>query len=257
MANDLKTATSSAPAIQQDIDPFEEFANQHGRQSFINGDLLRFTKHGIYKAGQEQEEIEEGTRMLAFMPGLMKGQVRWENNSPVKHLVGLVVEGFKPPARETLGDLDQDKWPKLGGKPNDPWQFTFYLPLLDESGQLYTYVTASKGGEQTLGDLVKKYVNNKKMHPDLVPIVKLNRTSYDHPEYGETFKPLLKIDGWSKVPADFDDLKASMNGGDEPELIESKVETFAVKAAAKPKTKEKVVPLARGKDKSPKKGMRF
>ncbi len=256
MANNLTNTTSSMPAVSPEVDPYDEFAAEHGRQTFINGELLRFTKHGVYKAGQEQEEIDEGTRMLAFMPGLMKGQVRWENNSPVKYLVGLVAEGFKPPTRESLGDLDQDKWPKLGGKPNDPWQFTFYLTMLDENGQLYTFVTSSKGGEQTLADLVKKYSANKKMHPDLVPIIKLNRSSYEHPEYGETFKPILKVDGWSKVPADFDDLKASMNGGDEPAAIEDKVETFAAKT--KPKTKEKVVvPIARGKDKSPKKGMRF
>jgi hypothetical protein len=256
MANDL---AKTNPATE--IDPYEKFSQTYGQQSFITGDLLRFTKHGASTAGQDQEEIEDGTRMLAFMPGLQIGQVRWENNQPVKHLIGLVCEGFEPPPRESLGDLDESKWPKLGGQPNDPWQETVYLPMLNDEGQLYTYVTSSKGGKSALAKVTKAYTTRRKMHPDEIPILQLNVTSYDHPQYGETFKPVFKIDGWAKAPADFDELKATLTNGNgaDVEAIEDKSTTFPIKTAkVKEKEKPKTAPPppARGRS-GPKKGMRF
>jgi hypothetical protein len=265
MANNLAKTSAQTPATMSDVDPFEEFVKEHGRQSFINGDLLRFTKHGAWKAGPEQEVVEDGTRMMAFIPGLTKGWVRWEDNKPVENLVGLVAEGFKPPKRDDLGNLDKDMWPKLGGKPNDPWQYTFYLPMLDEHGQLYTYVTSSNGGEQTLSNLIRVYNDHKKQKPKEIPIVQLNATSYPHPEYGETFKPILKPDGWGNIPADFAELKASMDDDDQDDIQDREPETFVTKSITKaaPKEKEKekekqkVVPMRGNKGAPNKKSTRF
>jgi hypothetical protein len=245
MANDITTPRNT------EIDPFAEFGDEFGGMAHIHGDLLRFTKHGKYKAGQEQEEIEEDTRVLAYMPGLMRGYVKWQNQQPVRHVIGLVAEGFKPPSREELGDLDKSLWAELSGKPIDPWQYTAYLPMLDDTGQLYTYVTASKGGLGMLSELSKKYAARRKMFPDDIPIIKLGSRSYDHPDYGETFAPVFKIDGYAKIPADFDELQGSMmNGNDEPDAIEDKTQSFPIKSA-KSKSKTPPPPVARGKDKSP------
>ena len=252
MTNELTTPRNT------DVDPYAEFGNEFGGLAHIHGDLLRFTKHGRYKAGQEQDEIENGTRMLAYMPGLMRGYVKWQDQKPVKHVLGLIGEGFKPPEREELGDLDQSVWAELNGKKIDPWQYTAYLPMLDDSGQLFTYVTSSKGGLSALSDLSKKYAARRKMQPNDIPIVVLDGRSYDHPDFGETFAPVLRVDGWAKTPADFDELKGSFNGDgrDDQALLEAKTEAFPIKGKVKPKAA--AAPVRGSKDKAPpRKGNRF
>ena len=253
MANNLTTPRNT------EIDPYAEFGDEFGGLSHIHGDLLRFTKHGKYRAGQEQDEVEDGTRVLAYMPGLQKGYVKWQNQQPVKHVIGLVAEGFRPPEREELGDLDQDLWNELSGKKIDPWQYTAYIPMLDDTGQLYTYVTSSKGGLSMLSELSKKYAARRKMHPDDIPIIKLNSRSYDHPDYGETFAPVFKIDGWAKTPTDFDELHNVLvnGGGDDLAVLEDKTQAFPIKSA-KSKPKAAAQPARGGKDKAPpKRGNRF
>jgi hypothetical protein len=250
MANDIV----KKKAASTEVDPYEQLGEGAGSFQHIHGNLLRFTKHGVYKDGQGQEEIEEDTRMLAYMLGLKKGFVKWDEGQPVNHILGLVAEGYQPPAREELGDLDQDDWPELNGRPIDPWQFTYYLPMLDEEGELHTFVTSSDGGKQVINDLGKRYGKRRRMKPDEIPIVKLQSTSYIHKKYGETFKPQFKIDGWAKIPQDFDELKAALAGGDDTPAIEEKTVPFAIKRNAKPKVKAKAEAPARG---GKKKGTRF
>jgi hypothetical protein len=255
MANNLVTPNTT------DIDPYAEFGDEFGGLSYIHGDLLRFTKHGKYKAGQEQEEVEDGTRVLAYMPGLMKGYVKWQDQKPVKHVLGLVAEGFHPPSRDELGDLEVKLWTELNGKKIDPWQYTAYIPMLDDTGRLYTFVTASKGGLGMLSELSKKYAPRRKMRPDDIPIIKLGGRSYDHPDYGETFAPVFKIDGWAKIPTDFDELKQLLanggGGGEDQAVLEDKTTTFPIKSAkSKPKA---AAPAAATRGKAPPrtKGNRF
>jgi len=254
MANNLQTTSSLTPA---EIDPFDAFGNEFGGQTHIHGHLLRFTKHGDYKYGQDQEEMDEGTRMLAYLPGLMKGMVKWEDQRPVKHLIGLVAEGFQPPLREELGDHDKSKWRELSGQQIDPWQFTAYLPMLDDQGELYTFVTSSKGGLGTLSELSKSFARRRKMHPNDIPIVKLLRRSYQHAEFGETFAPVFRVDGWSKIPADFDELKSALTNGGAVDAIEDKATEVFVSKTTRAKPKEKVQERPARKAASGKKGVRF
>src|SRR6266850_4943662 len=120
MANDV-TRPASTDATPRD--PYAEYASEVSTRPFV-GDLLRFSKHGQYKAGQEQEVIDTGTKMFVFMPGLKRGYVKWSESQPVAHLMGLVSDGFHPPPREELGDLNEDEWETLNDKPIDPWQPT-------------------------------------------------------------------------------------------------------------------------------------
>jgi hypothetical protein len=259
MANDVAKNGKNGTALTTGVvDPFEEFANEFGVQSHINGDLLKYTKHGVWKSGQEGETVDLGTRMLAYIPGTERGYVKWQNQKPVQHHVGLVEEGYKPPTREELGDTDESKWGELNGRKIDPWQMTIYLPMLDEFGQLYTYSTSSKGGFGAIADVVKKYNARKIMRPGEIPIVQLQGRSYDHEDYGETFAPVLRVEGWAKTPKDFEDLKASLNGGvDETDVIEDKVQVFAIKAPAKAEKKAVVAKAATDKKSQGKKGVRF
>jgi hypothetical protein len=208
------------PAIPTSADPWSDYASEANARGPIQGLLLRFTKHGEFKAGQDGEEVPEGTRLLVYMPGLQRGWVKWEDQKPVRHIIGLVAEGYRPPPRSELGDMDQADWPMLNGRPIDPWQNTNYVTMLDEGGQIYTFVTASKGGLSALGELVDQYAKRRRMKPDEIPVIELHARSYQHKEYGETFAPQLKITGWAGIPENFTELASAMEpDGDEGEGV--------------------------------------
>ena len=242
-----------------ELDPFAELGSE-ANQRRIHGNLLRYTKHGAYKTGLDQETLALGTRMLAYMPGLEKGWIKWRDNQPVQYIMGYVRERFQVPERETLGDLDQALWQELGGRKLDPWQLTFHLVMLDENGELHTFVTSSKGGKDAIAKLSTAYSEHKKMKPEEIPIIQLQGESYSHREFGETFKPIFKVDGWSKIPNDFTELETAMSGGGEiednsaPFLIEAKP---VVNVQEKVKSKAPAPPPTRGKSKNGRKGVRF
>lgn len=212
MANNVTTPAST------DIDPYAEFANEQSQRPFA-GDLLRFSKHGQYKAGQEQEVIDTGTRMFVYMPGLKRGWVKWAESQPVAHIMGLVSEGFKPPPREELGDDNEDEWETLNDKPMDPWQITNHLPMCNTKGEVFTFVTSSKGGLSEIGKLSGMYAERHRMKPNEIPVIELESRSYDHKLYGETLAPVFKVIGWVKPPETFAELTAPVDGGSDETLV--------------------------------------
>ena len=64
-----------------------------------------------------------------------------------------VADGKLPSKRSDLGDQDRSAWETDDhNEPRDPWQFTNYLPMMDENGVLYTFTTSSAGGRATVSD---------------------------------------------------------------------------------------------------------
>lgn len=186
--------------------PFEEAGREAER--FIVGDLLKFSK-GEWLAGQENMEIPMGTRLLANMDMLMRGWVRWEDNKPAEQIMGLVVEGYVAPKRNTLGwgydastknedDADKTDWLiDNSGIARDPWQETWYLPLreLDKNGEptgsLFTFAASSTGGRDAVKQLCGVYGKAMRYHPDEFPVVALGYDAYTHsnPQYGKIKTP--------------------------------------------------------------------
>lgn len=235
---------------QGEIDPFDRVANRSGGPSHITGDLLRFTKRGEFRAGQEKDLIPEGTRMMVYMPGLKEGYVRWQDGRPTQHLVGLVSE-FEAPDRNTLGDLDPSTWPLLGGKPNDPWQFTYYLIMCDQQGQIYTYVTSSETGCGAVSGLAKMYAPRRRMKPDEIPVISLHSRPWKHVEFGDMVAPELKVVGWSKIPDTFAEIASNLAVSEQPLLgsalepdeqleVETVQEQFELEPAPAPTPRAKV-----------------
>jgi hypothetical protein len=213
MVNDVTRPSGAAPR-----DPYAEYADEVSTRPFA-GDLLRFTKHGQYKAGQEQDVLDTGTRMFVFMPGLKRGWVKWGEGQPLTHIMGLVSESFRPPPREELGDLNEDEWETLNDRPIDPWQTTNYLPMCNTRGEIFTFVTSSKGGLSEIGKLSDMFAGRRRMKPDEIPVIELQARSYDHKDYGETFAPVFKVIGWVPVPSTFTELTAAVDDGSDETLV--------------------------------------
>jgi hypothetical protein len=166
----------------------------------ITGTLLRFSK-GDFLAGQDGVDVPIGSRFVAIMDSLLVGWIRWENNAVSDHSkMGSVVEGFQPERRSDLGDHDKDRWEVDNeSQPRDPWQFSNYLILHDvESGEVYTFATASKGGLGAIGELCKVYGNAMRQKPDQYPVVKLDVGSYQHRDrsLGRIKFPIFEIVDW-------------------------------------------------------------
>jgi hypothetical protein len=175
--------------------PFEAYGDATNSRHII-GTLLKFSK-GDYLAGQSSEDIPLGTVMTAIMDHLMVGWVQWCDNAPTQHVMGRVVEGYVPPRRAELGDMDQSQWERDDrGDPKDPWQLTNYLPMVGQD-ETYTFTTSSKGGIGAIGELCKVYGRHMRERPEEYPRIKLEVGSYMHSDkqFGRIRFPVFKVNG--------------------------------------------------------------
>jgi len=171
----------------------------------FTGKLLKFSK-GDYTAGKENDEVALGTRMVANMESLAVGWSRWVDNKLTEQRLGLIAEGFKPPRRPDLGDMDKEAWPidEENDEPIDPWKFTNNIVMANaETGELYTFTTSSRGGLNAIGVLSKTYGETRHLHPDEWPIIELGCGSYQHSNraYGRIKFPTFGMVGWSPKDA--------------------------------------------------------
>lgn len=178
----------------------------------IRGKLLKFSK-GDYLAGEQNEDVEAGTRFIAKMDDLMVGWQCWKDNKPTDAVMGRLGDGFQPPRRETLGDDDESQWEAdpQSGELRDPWQFSnaVLLRILDEQDRvtdgdddesrgIYTFTTSSRGGINAMGALAKKYGSTMRQHPDEWPVIQIGVDSYNHKnkQFGRIKVPMFKVVGW-------------------------------------------------------------
>ena len=190
---------------QLEMNAFESYGSQVAQRAIV-GKLLKFNK-GDWLAGEDDEEIEDGTTFVANMDQLLVGWVKWVDNKPEQQLMGLIIEGHQSPKRDSLGDLDQGLWEvDAQGKPRDPWQFTNYvlmkMPGADggKDENLFTFATSSRGGLNCIGELCKQFGKEMRQRSDEYPIVEIGTGAYNHPnkEFGRIKIPTMKIVGWEK-----------------------------------------------------------
>jgi hypothetical protein len=181
------------------MDPLVAFANEIAPK-FIVGKLLKFTK-GDYFAGEENKPIPLGTRFIVGIDYLLNGWVRWQGGRPVEHRMAHVINGDRPQLRSDLGYQDESKWEvDNSGQLRDPWQITSYVPMVDEeSGAVFTFSTASRGGRNAIADLCREYVKGRHDHPDDFPVVEVQCGSYKHQnsQFGRIKFPAFKLVSWT------------------------------------------------------------
>jgi len=178
--------------------PFADYARAVNQRTIV-GDILKFSK-GDWSAGQNDDEIDEGTQFVAVMDELLIGWVKWEGGRPSEHRMGKLAEGFRPAKRADLGDTDEGDWETDNiGKPRDPWQLTNYLILKEVEGdRLFTFAPSSRGGLSAIGQLCDVYGRMLRQKPDQFPVIEIGTSSYKHDSYGKVKVPVLKVVGWEK-----------------------------------------------------------
>jgi len=175
---------------------FEAYADGIDNQRIL-GTILKFTK-GDWLIGRDGEECPE-KELIAVVPGLVHGWIRWEDNRPVEQVMGLLIDSFTPPDRSTLGHLDKATWERdASGEPRDPWQQGLYLPMVTVDGKtVYTFTTSSDGGRRRgVAPLCREYGHRIRQHPSELPIARLEQDSYLHSDrsVGRVKYPLFPVD---------------------------------------------------------------
>jgi hypothetical protein len=180
---------------------FEAYADDVDSQ-MIAGALLKFTK-GDWLVGRDGDECPE-SELVAIVPLLVHGLIRWDANRPVEHAMGLLIEGFVPPNRDELGHHDKTQWElDSKGEPRDPWQPGLYLPMVTVNGEtVYTFTSSSDGGRRrAVAPLCREYGQRIRQNPDEIPVVRLEQDSYVHSErsIGRVKYPLFPVARWVKA----------------------------------------------------------
>jgi len=203
------TDTSNMPIpAPKTIPPAQLIAlERYGRSGGdLYGDLLKFSgKTGAWTAGAQGIEIPLGTRLVAIVPGILAGYVKWLNGELVEQALVPVTDAYDPKAlRASLGDTDSAKWPAGDdGRPEDVWKEAALLPLKNlKTGAQFTYSTSSLGGCRAIKKLVATYAWQIRAAPETtaghLPIVELGARDYKHPDRkrGTIFNPTLTGIDW-------------------------------------------------------------
>ncbi len=180
--------------------PFADFANEVLRPKYL-GQPFKYVK-GEYLVGKDAVVMPIGSLLAGLMNTTMIGWAKWWEGEPVDHCVGLLLEGFKTPPRDTLGDNDSSRWElDQNGKPKDPWQREARLAFVDpKTHEFFTFLASSKGSIGAIAELCRDYDLERKKHQGIIPIIALESDSYAHKDrtIGRVKIPVLE-------PVDFID----------------------------------------------------
>jgi hypothetical protein len=170
----------------------------------IVGRMIKFSKEGRFVTADDDQPIAEDAEFVALAHQTMVGWIKFNEDEPPTRVMGLLYDGFAPPPREELGDLDTATWDVgLDGRPADPWTHQNYLVLQHaDTAELYTFVTASKTGRRAVGNLLHHYNRMLRTHPGELPVVRLKTGSFEHRDerVGRVKTPVFQVIG--RAPQD-------------------------------------------------------
>lgn len=196
-------ANMPAPVAIDNRTAQEKYLDELAPSSGIVGRLSKFDPKGArFVTTDDGEAMGDTNEFYALCDETLTGRIKFsdEEGVPPERHMGLYYEGYIPPARETLGDMDEREWPiGLTGKPEDPWRLMMNLVLQEtETRELFTFSTQSKTGRGAVVNLLRHYDRLRRTHPDDVPIVRLKVGYYtprERPQLGPQAKPVFAVVG--------------------------------------------------------------
>jgi hypothetical protein len=166
--------------------------------SSIVGRGIKFDpKAGTFLTTDDGSVVKDDVDFAVLADQTLGGKLRFngKGNPPTRHM-GLIYSGYRPPSRESLGDLDQSQWEiGLDGKPADPWQDHLYLVLQQsDSAELFTFIASTKTSRMAAANLLRHY---DRMPADMYPLVRLKTGGFAHKDtrVGFVKTPVLAIVG--------------------------------------------------------------
>ena len=187
-AQSRELATTTAPPTAGD--GWEEEA--HSSDRTVRGNLLKYADR-VWAFGRDARPMRKGAQLLAV--GVATAWQRWEGKKRVEARIRKPGAPF--PTRDALGHTDENQWERRpDGKPRDCWQLTKFVYLIDStSGELFTFVTTSGGGQSAIADLADTILFMRGARPGAVPLVELSDA--DMPtRFGMKSRPVFRVVGW-------------------------------------------------------------
>jgi hypothetical protein len=188
----VQTNGGNLPAILGGNGSLDDYLKEFGVGP--GGTLIKFGKDGRFVKTQDDSPIADGTEAVAICDLAEGGWIKFNGKgNPPERVMGLIAQGYLPPKREELGDLDQSRWQEgLDGKPTDPWQHQVTLPLLTKDDELLLFATTSLSGRRAVMKVLQHYARMQKRDADHYPVVQLKISGFQHRDD--------RI-GWVKTPA--------------------------------------------------------
>jgi hypothetical protein len=162
---DDETTNSTALATMPDDDGYAAAAVEADRH-LIKGEIVKFVD-GTWSINKVP--VAKDARFIPIK--LAMALVKWENQRPVEY-VWPKPNGFLP-ARESLGDTDESKWPAgLDGRPKDPWQNTRFIYLTDvKTAETHTFTNRTTGIRHCYSALAQAVATMRRAHKHALPMV--------------------------------------------------------------------------------------
>lgn len=191
--------------------------------------ILRMGRDGIWIYGQENIEVEEGSRWAVNPLSIQHGYTCWkvipEGSKEKPELLGEELVSFQEPKplKTALPDYGH------------PWLDCVSVSLMcvsgEDKGEQVLYKVTSTGGRRALDDLLKALSAQLDADPAKpVPVVELLSDHYPHKTYGKTYFPILRIDRWVPLTEMPDSAPAGQPETDEPDEAPEPAETKAAEA---------------------------
>src|SRR5262245_19496941 len=171
----------SSALVMNGSSPVGAYLAQHAVGT--SGTFIKFAKDGVYRKQADDVQIPAGTEVAVVYEEIRVGWIKFgEKGQQPERKMGPVFDGFVPPSRGELGDLDESQWEiGLSGKPTDPWQFQVLVPMHDtKNGEMYIFGTTSVNGRRECDKLISACARMQKSEPDFYPVVKLDVSGFEH-----------------------------------------------------------------------------
>ena len=167
--------------------------------SFGGKPYLTFGKDGLWSIGRELDGLNGETAILNIQT-LKAGYVCWTNypaQDKKKH--EKLGEVMRPVSQEPVdpGDLDDFGW---DWKP----QHSVEGRLTDGDQNEFLYVTSSLGGIEAMDTILSAIIARLDSGEQeyIYPMIRFEASSYDHKQWGKTYKPEIEIVAWTDVDGD-------------------------------------------------------
>ena len=197
------TAPATVPA-QPLINPFTLFRQRNsGGGGFFRGDLLKCDYRSgewLRVRGENETQIDPDERFIVNPHEMVDVWAKYINGKRVDQKVFRTLLGEMAPAREELGDTDEDEWPSKSGKLKDPWQRAVYLPMKDSAGEVVAFKATSNSAIGEVGELVGMYASADRH--GRFPVVELETRNFESQHGNLIYVPVFKLIGWEFWQAD-------------------------------------------------------
>lgn len=227
--NTLATQTATAVASLQNLK--QGLTNVRATIPTAGGDPIMKFQKGDWCYGQDETEVEEGSRWAINPFGIEHGYVAWKDRpegskEPPEQLNNVMVPltTAKPP-ESALPKLPDDK-PCRGW--DDQLMFQMKCTNGEDAGTQVRFFMTSVGGLAAGAKLVDAIMAQLDRDPDkIVPVVELKHDSYNHKVYKKVFVPVLEIVDWITM-----DGPAAVDSGSSPAAAEPQDQGAAAADAA-------------------------